>query len=490
MSIPKTSNPGQGPAETGDATDTGALSWPLAKADRKYLWLCLLLLYALPFWWWRIHELQGDFFFLLLVMAAITSIPFLVIAIRGRGSLINPITLFSTFFFINYAKSSVEQMDAYFAGIDLGQYMQECLGWATLGLGVFTVGYYLPFGRLLAGCAKGFKLPRNEYFLKRFLLVALALMILYYVAIFAGFATSVRFIGGFDVIALALVVLLALGPNPPERGIGAHKWHAYALLALLLIPGLISGLRGTFVTPVLVFICSFYFAKKHFPWKTFVGFVVLAFLFIIPILGHYKHARLSQSLGIEDSLRFTVEQVQSNNFYDYTREYSEKAIERFGAMPVFVVVVAKTGYNVDYLNGETYRNFFVSFIPRVIWKDKPVLNGFSNWLAREYGMLGRDDRATSVGFSLMGEAWMNFGRYGMITIMFLYGIFYRAIFEWLLHDTGFTIIGTAAFIAIIQTLCMLENVFINNVTSILKIMIVILAVVQVAKLTGGRQRGT
>lgn len=86
-------------------------------------------------------------------------------------------------------------------------------------------------------------------------------------------------------------------------------------------------------------------------------------------------------------------------------------------------LVANTMYHVPrnkpYGDGKTImRSLLASFVPRVLWRDKPESGGREN-IKRFWGM---DISGYSMNIGVIGEAYANFGRSGGILFMFAYGL--------------------------------------------------------------------
>jgi hypothetical protein len=200
----------------------------------------------------------------------------------------------------------------------------------------------------------------------------------------------------------------------------------------------------------------------------FTALALSTYFIILPITSFYKEARQRNGLSISESVNYTVDELGKVDLVSYLGEKSGTVKERYAIMPVFSVIVDRTGETVPYQDGSTYLNFFLNFIPRFIWQDKPNLNGFSNSLPREYGILGFDDERTSVGLGLLGEAWVNFGYVGLLIFMPLYGIIYRFLFGWVLVKSNFSKAACAIYMPILWQLTQQENVLVNNMGAIIK----------------------
>lgn len=74
-----------------------------------------------------------------------------------------------------------------------------------------------------------------------------------------------------------------------------------------------------------------------------------------------------------------------------------------------------------FVNGETvFMALAGSFVPRFLWPSKPQSGGHNN-IRRFAGYTPHG--STSYDISQLGDAWVNFGFYGGIVFMFIYGLF-------------------------------------------------------------------
>ena len=99
-------------------------------------------------------------------------------------------------------------------------------------------------------------------------------------------------------------------------------------------------------------------------------------------------------------------------------------------------IISSVMYNVPayvpYAQGSTIKDAIVnSAIPRIFYPDKPIAGGRENF--RKFTGLTLDDN-TSMGISIAGEGYANFGWIGGIVFMFLWGLFinwfWRSLERW------------------------------------------------------------
>ena len=68
--------------------------------------------------------------------------------------------------------------------------------------------------------------------------------------------------------------------------------------------------------------------------------------------------------------------------------------------------------------GSIYWNNIIGFIPRLLWPGKPEISNDSQALGHLLGLVGRDDRTTSIGLQVVGEAFYEYGWIGLWVAVF------------------------------------------------------------------------
>lgn len=102
-------------------------------------------------------------------------------------------------------------------------------------------------------------------------------------------------------------------------------------------------------------------------------------------------------------------------------------VEYFGA--VIDYVPSKRGYENG---GMLWRAISHIFIPRFIDPDKPILESDSEITMRYTGLsVASSDEGTSIGLGYMAEMYVDFGPYGMIICVFLFGLMWGAMYAYL-----------------------------------------------------------
>lgn len=116
-------------------------------------------------------------------------------------------------------------------------------------------------------------------------------------------------------------------------------------------------------------------------------------------------------------------------------------------------VVDWTPRVVPYWRGESYQTLAASFIPRILWPEKP-----SKVLGQEFGhryrILAPGDHSTSINLPLLVEFYANFGAPGVVLGMMLLGLLYRLL-DVKLNDPSS---GRASFLIAAQVMTRLFNI--------------------------------
>lgn len=111
----------------------------------------------------------------------------------------------------------------------------------------------------------------------------------------------------------------------------------------------------------------------------------------------------------------------------------ESAATRLDQSRIPLAIFEKTDH---YLYGETFSSFFIMLVPRVIWPNKPSIDFDGIKLAQNLNFSAPNDNKTSIYPTVVGEWYMNFGIWGLVFGMFLLGILYRFLFNYLIIDSG------------------------------------------------------
>jgi hypothetical protein len=107
------------------------------------------------------------------------------------------------------------------------------------------------------------------------------------------------------------------------------------------------------------------------------------------------------------------------------RDLLNKSVSRMSLLTQSANVLEQTPEVVPYQKGELYKYLFVTVIPRFMWPDKPSANEANRFYQVAYGVTDEADLdKVAIGVGVLTEAFINFGWFGVVGVMFLLGVFF------------------------------------------------------------------
>ena len=159
---------------------------------------------------------------------------------------------------------------------------------------------------------------------------------------------------------------------------------------------------------IIIMIISYMF-KKKIPW------LFLIFFFVIIIFSPLKYNLRYKDLGHHDRFNYVAEELNNipNSGGGSARVLNSYFIYHF--------VLLKVPEKYPYFEPSTYSNLTTSFIPRVLWKNKP-----KSEVGREFSVkygFNEQGNLTSINLPWVAELYLNFSFFGLFFGMFLIGAF-------------------------------------------------------------------
>jgi hypothetical protein len=239
-------------------------------------------------------------------------------------------------------------------------------------------------------------------------------------------------LGSFPMVMLVGgVLLLVTGRNQDEPRLAFTAAGLVIVVAYVLI-WMFNGKRSHSLIGVLVGLCAFYVPRFRRPSKpVLIVTAVLGSMTVAIALGWRNNPNYTRdAAGFVDFLSdFDPSSVLVNlNLKDKVEEgptskpRSYETEEYGGYLLMLATVPEKSEY--DY--GEVYLRLYSTFIPRMIWADKPYY-GRDKWIAAwvagsEYK---RKDNFTGPAISVLGAGQLNGGAVGTAILMSVLAIMMR-----------------------------------------------------------------
>ena len=211
----------------------------------------------------------------------------------------------------------------------------------------------------------------------------------------------------------------------------------YALVLIAAMRGVSGGSIEDAVVPIGILFVVKWLHTGKVPVAPIVATALLV-VFLSPVKADYRQrAWLGDDPDLAEQSSLTRGKVWLEQAAEYwqdtisgAREISEatsSATGRADFIHQVAYIYSMTPSVIPYQYGKTYSFFLVSFIPRIIWPDKPTAGSANSFYAVTYGVTSEEGaKTTTFGVSILGEAFMNFGWPGVILIMLVQGIFIGA----------------------------------------------------------------
>jgi hypothetical protein len=248
-----------------------------------------------------------------------------------------------------------------------------------------------------------------------------------------GVSPEVSLLTSFPMVMLVAGVILIvtgrqpLAPRPALTGAGV------AIVAAYMVIWMFNGKRSHSLIAVLTGVCSFYLPRLKRP-----SFPVL---FLTAIMG-------SLAVGISIGWRYYSSANSSNSsfskFVDFVTNFDPETIlesinlkdrdnsslikvshetEEYGGFLLMFSVVPEAA---DYDYGVNYLRIFSTYIPRLIWAEKPLF-GRDQWVAAWIAgsELKRDSTFTGPSIGILGATQLNGGAWGTAIVFVILGLCLR-----------------------------------------------------------------
>ena len=296
---------------------------------------------------------------------------------------------------------------------------------------IFTISLLIKFIRIIGG---GYShLDQNPLFLKSH----------YY-----------SLMGNFDWLAyisliIAFIIYFYLKKNNDEN---YKKWRVAAWIAFSfeLIYAIPTCMRMMAIIPIVLYLIIRWYVYEKSYFKV-VGVLFFSIIILFPFGGICRLPAYTNVSRIE-----AVKNVISNNGYSQsmlksTVNSGDYAISSFlWRINQSTIISGVLKNSQPFLYGKTFKELLFAFgPPRFLWNNKPLsMNADGNAFGHKIHVLDDSDLKTSVGPTIIGDWYINFGLAGIIFGMFLMGIIFRFIYNYLIKNTESSLSGVMFYAVI------------------------------------------
>ena len=259
---------------------------------------------------------------------------------------------------------------------------------------------------------------------------------------------------------------------------------------------LMAGNRASFLQVFMVIMLAFLLAGRRLTAKQSVigGFVLVICLMIGMIYGStFRYLKGGESVvsasQYADSIANTFDYLSREGANNLLKAGFENLAERLDALSSLAVIVSNyeqlAPYEESYgLKDNIWNDLTTFFIPRIIWRDKPVAVD-----ARRFSDLYFHHGENSFASTPMGDLLRNFGPLGVFVGMFILGVILRTLYRSLIEDQPRSLLRSAVYFLMLITVSY-ESFYGSILTYMVKVGFIaiagVLLIYFVARATGKR----
>jgi len=407
------------------------------------------------------------------------AVPLWLCMFRGELDYFEPIHIFGLVYFVFFGLGSIWTVnDPIDVANDyyIAPYVTRAAFFCLLGYLAFLAGYYGPWKGRLATRPAG-EIVRGPLFLAFVGGIGVAGFLA--IGIIERL-TSLRFsiapvIGTLSQLSPIFLFAWALGWLLVFSGRATRAQKL--VIGAILIPGaLITTLatisdKSLLMTIVGIPVVARWYTRRRVPW-TFLAVLLLLLVFVVfPFYNAYRWS--DPRMGERDRLEVTYRTIHAWDSEMYMRHSLRTFVRRMALINSVAVVIRDVDRWVPYAMGSTvFTPTLVSFIPRVLWPDKPVITLGLDF-GRTFRVTNSLTKDTHIAPTIPGELYWNFGLPGIVLGMALLGYIVRALYRRFGEGLGHDPVRCAIHILILVELAHLGGSLAATFVSVLRTLIVI-----------------
>lgn len=214
----------------------------------------------------------------------------------------------------------------------------------------------------------------------------------------------------------------------------AYAWRSIRSRALLLLVlltvivqvvlGFIVNIRSLAMLAGILAIVTSMLIDGRLPIKWFIAAVVYGQLvFPIFVASRYEihgNRQISRSTILQDLGHVVELAIAAEGRLNVGSAHAQTLAERASVKASMQMIIDKTGVDVPFQHGRTLAPLLATFIPRVVWPNKPDI-ATGQVVNKEFHVSAAEYSDTYISPSIPGELYWNFGWPGLLIGMGLIG---------------------------------------------------------------------
>lgn len=227
------------------------------------------------------------------------------------------------------------------------------------------------------------------------------------------------------------------------------------------IGGLSSGWLGSFTSIIIVCGAAYIAERRRIP-RIAVAAVVLFVLFFQVGKEDFRRTYWTEakeatkvervSFWVNSSLERWGDALADPSGGSIQTLFG-RSLSRVALLTQTANVLEQTPSVVPYQYGKLYSYLFITWIPRVVWPNKPSINDANQFYQVAYGVTNEEDLGNvAIAVGVLTEGYINFGWPGVFTIMFLIGIFLDLYVRFLFGPSSGLVLSSLGIVLLPQAL--------------------------------------
>ena len=196
------------------------------------------------------------------------------------------------------------------------------------------------------------------------------------------------------------------------------------VVVVQVLLGFVINVKSTAMIGGILVILTFVLIEGRLPIPWLIAAVLYGIL-IYPIFVAARaeiHGKgMIARASILGNLAHVVElAIAAENRDENRGEHNQSLLERTSVRASVQMIVQRTGVDVKFQNGSTLTPLLATFVPRIVWSDKPTI-ATGRVVNKEFRVTEADFWDTYISPSIPGELYWNFGWPGILIGMVAIG---------------------------------------------------------------------
>ena len=198
------------------------------------------------------------------------------------------------------------------------------------------------------------------------------------------------------------------------------------LFPVNFILALLSGSKGSLLGMVFPMLIMFHYLKKGIHVKHMILFLACGAA-LFPIFNIYR----GDFANVTELLLHGRERISTIG--ENIETLVPEILHRFTGIDNLTLIIRDTPDIMGYQCGKTMAPILVAWVPRRLWKGKPIISFGKVFSVKYHGFRGPVISAPAEAPTIIGEGYVNFHLAGLLFVAFITGALSRLVYYYCIH---------------------------------------------------------